>query len=129
MNEKEPSLVRYLRDPTLLLKDALELAHEALDAALRLAPVAGPILVALVALGVLLVSDGEVVVGLHEPRKDAQAGEVDDLRPSRNRQVRPDGLDLLPLHEDHLIARGGSRLRVYETAGANRRRLGEETRR
>jgi hypothetical protein len=54
MNEREPWLVRYMRDPTLLLRDALESAHQGLDAALSLAPFAGPILVALVALGVVL---------------------------------------------------------------------------
>ena len=40
MRENESPFVRYLRDPSLLLKDGLELAREALGIALQLAPVA-----------------------------------------------------------------------------------------
>ena len=40
-------LVRYLRDPSLLLHDALELARQALDAALQLAPLAAGVAFAL----------------------------------------------------------------------------------
>ena len=54
MNEKEPSLVRYLRDPTLLLKDALELAHETLEAALPLAPFVAAIALVLAIAGIVL---------------------------------------------------------------------------
>lgn len=50
----ESPLVRYLRDPSLLLKDGLALAQEALDAALGLAPIAVGIVVALVLSRVVL---------------------------------------------------------------------------
>jgi hypothetical protein len=54
MSEQEPSLVRYLRDPSLLLKDALALAHETLEAVLPLAPFVGAIVVAFAIAGVIL---------------------------------------------------------------------------
>lgn len=47
MKPDESTLVRYLRDPTLLLKDGRELAHDTLDAILPVAPIMAAILLAL----------------------------------------------------------------------------------
>ena len=47
-SKSDSPLVRYLRDPSLLLHDALELAREALSIAVDVAPIAGAIVLAIV---------------------------------------------------------------------------------
>ena len=54
-DESESPLVRYLRDPSLLLRNALELARQALDTALELAPIAAGVALALLLARLLIV--------------------------------------------------------------------------
>ena len=85
MNEQEPSLVRYLRDPTLLLKDALELAHETLEAALPLAPFAAAI--------ALVLAIAAVVLGRRRERRLAEGARL--IAIGVPPEVEPEGALLL----------------------------------
>jgi len=123
MTQKDSPIVRYLRDPTLLLEDAGERAREALELAAAAAPCALPALLALVLGRVLLgrlrerrLAEGARLIAIGVPPEVEPAGALllwsalhDLLRPRLARVLAGQP----QLAWEIAAGRGGSEFRIW----------------